>query len=152
MAKAPRYGNAGPDEPVDRLVGAVLRTLWDAIFKEASAALTGDDVDAVHDMRVAIRRFRSALRIFQRHLPPDECERLIKRTRRLGRGLGAVRDADVHLEVLRGALAQAADAEREGIAFAIEQIGETRGAALITFADRLSAFDRNALPDMLADV
>ena len=152
MAKAPRYGNAGANEPIERLVAAVLRALWETIFKEAAAAVQGDDVDAVHDMRVAMRRFRSALRIFERYLPPDECEGLVKRTRRLARALGEVRDADVHLEVLRGALNQAADEDREGIAFAIEQIGEARGAALAIFADRLSAYDRHALPEMLADV
>jgi len=149
VAKAPRY-DIGPDEPLGTLANAVLRALWEATLAESSAARSGNDVEAVHDMRVAIRRLRSAFRTFADCYPHKPLQRLARRTRRLGRTLGEVRDADVHLAVLRSALAGAAEGERDGIAFAIEQVGEDRGRALAEFAILLSQFDRTALERTIA--
>jgi len=152
MAKAPRYGDVGPAEPLGTLANGVLRALWDATLSESGDALSGDGVEAIHDMRVAIRRLRSAFRTFADCYPQKPLERIARRTRRLGRKLGEVRDADVHLAVLRSALAGAAEGERAGILFAIEQIGESRGRALAQFAILLSQFDRHALERMIERV
>jgi CHAD domain-containing protein len=151
MAKPPRYGDIGPDEPLEVLANAVLRALWGAMLSKAPAALSGDDVEAVHDMRVAIRRLRSALRTFGDASPRKGRKRIAKSARRLGRALGGVRDADVHLAALGSALAGATGAEHDGIAYAIEQVGEERGRALARFATLLSEFDRDALEAVLAD-
>jgi triphosphatase len=149
MAKAPRYGDIGPDEPIETLANAVLRTLWNATLSQSSAVLRGDDVEAIHDMRVAIRRLRSAFRTFGDCYPQKPLERIVRRTRRLGRKLGEVRDADVHLAALRSALAGAVEGERAGIALAIEHVGESRGHALAQFAILLSQFDPHALTRMI---
>jgi CHAD domain-containing protein len=151
MAKAPRYGDIGPDEPLEVLSKAVLRALWGGMLAESPAALGGDDVEAIHDMRVAIRRLRNALRTFRDAHRGKGLKRIAKSTRRLGRTLGGVRDADVHLAVLRSALTRAPGAERDGIAYAIEQVGEQRGRALAQFAIVLAQFDRDALEPALVD-
>lgn len=56
----------------------------------------------VHQMRVATRRARAALRAFEPVLPADEFGRLRPRLRWLAHALGAVRDLDVHLTHLNG--------------------------------------------------
>jgi CHAD domain-containing protein len=152
MAKAPRYGEIRADEPLGVLSDAVLRSLWKAMLEEADGALSGEDVEAVHDMRVAIRRLRSALRAFRTCYPDSARKGLAKKTKRLGRQLGVVRDADVHLDALRTALANAAEPDRDGIAYAIEQVGEQRGRALAQFAILLSQFDRDALEKLIERV
>jgi CHAD domain-containing protein len=151
LAKAPRYGNIRADASVRTLADAVLCALWDAMLAESDGAAAGEDPEAVHDMRVAMRRLRSALRVFGDCYPRKALRRLSKRTRRLGRRLGTVRDADVQLAVLRTALASAADAERDGIAFAMERLGERRGVALSEFGTQFADFDRASLDRMLAD-
>jgi CHAD domain-containing protein/uncharacterized protein YjbK len=55
----------------------------------------------VHDMRVAIRRARSVLRLCHGALPKKAVEQLDKGLRRLGRSLGHVRDLDVTMSNLR---------------------------------------------------
>ncbi len=55
----------------------------------------GEDIEKLHDMRVAVRRMRTAARIFGRFLDPDEFQPHVREMRALGRALGPVRDLDV---------------------------------------------------------
>lgn len=61
----------------------------------------GDDHEAVHDMRVATRRTRSALRLLGGYYPRKEVRRLNKGLKALADSLGAVRDLDVLLLALQ---------------------------------------------------
>jgi inorganic triphosphatase YgiF len=60
----------------------------------------GRDPEALHDMRVAIRRMRAALRAFNEGAAARLRTHLRNELRWLGRVLGAVRDLDVQLENL----------------------------------------------------
>jgi CHAD domain-containing protein len=57
----------------------------------------GSDPEELHDMRVATRRLRAALRCFQDFLPPAAAD-WRQELAWLARGLSAVRDLDVQLE------------------------------------------------------
>lgn len=59
-------------------------------------AWEGLHVEGVHQMRIATRRARAALRAFAPALPRQEAERLAERLHWLADKLGAVRDLDVH--------------------------------------------------------
>ncbi|MGW6918315.1 CHAD domain-containing protein [Kitasatospora sp. NPDC054939] len=63
-------------------------------------AVRADEPDAVHRMRVACRRLRSALRTYRRLLAGDPGERLVEELRWLGRALGRARDTEVLTERL----------------------------------------------------
>jgi CHAD domain-containing protein len=56
---------------------------------------SGEDIDDLHDMRVATRRMRAAFRLFGSYFQPKSIRRIKKDLRRTGRTLGAVRDLDV---------------------------------------------------------
>ena len=53
------------------------------------------EMEAIHQTRVALRRCRSTLRLFQRHLEPVAADGFDDALRRLGRSLGTARDWDV---------------------------------------------------------
>jgi CHAD domain-containing protein len=55
----------------------------------------GEDAEELHDMRVATRRMRAALRVFADYLDAGEYKPFLKQVRTTGRELGAVRDLDV---------------------------------------------------------
>jgi CHAD domain-containing protein len=57
----------------------------------------GDDPEELHDMRVATRRMRAALRVFEDYLAMDEYKPFLRVMRDTGRELGAVRDLDVFM-------------------------------------------------------
>ena len=56
------------------------------------------DPEAVHQMRVALRRFRSALKLFRPVLSPDSVQELLVDIRWLLGHLGPARDADVLMD------------------------------------------------------
>ncbi len=61
------------------------------------AVRAGDDAEAIHDMRVASRRLRSAFRLLRAHYTKKELKGLLRPLRELARTLGAIRDWDVML-------------------------------------------------------
>lgn len=65
------------------------------MLKEETAVRKGSDVEAVHDMRVATRRMRSAIRIYSPFFEEAAIRPLARRLRKIARLLGAVRDLDV---------------------------------------------------------
>ena len=151
MAKAPRYGGYDGATPLDTAVRIVVASLAEDAFARLPAALRGDDVRAVHDARVALRRLRAAMQTFRTCFPRKRWNAARRATRRIARALGCVRDADVHLAALRGVLGSAKAQERPGVAYAIEALTQRRRGALGAFALELSQFDRAGLVRTIAD-
>jgi CHAD domain-containing protein len=67
------------------------------LFHEPGTRL-GEDIEALHDMRVATRRMRAAFRVFGDFYEPKAVSAYLKGLKRTGRVLGAVRDLDVFRE------------------------------------------------------
>jgi CHAD domain-containing protein len=74
---------------------AIARGCLAQLTDNAAGALAGDDPEYVHQMRVALRRLRSALRIFKPHLPDDFFQAAGEELRWLAALLGSARDWDV---------------------------------------------------------
>ena len=84
----------------------------------APAVLAGDHPEAVHQMRVGLRRFRSALAIFKPVLVAEEVAALQEPLERILDVLAPVRDRDVFLADILGAMAPEAGHESERRALA----------------------------------
>ncbi|RPI81971.1 MAG: CHAD domain-containing protein, partial [Chloroflexi bacterium] len=76
---------------------------------------SGEDIEELHDMRVATRRMRAALDIFSSYYSPKAIKPIWKGLRRTGRNLGGVRDMDVLLEHLKGYIQTLPEAARDGM-------------------------------------
>ncbi|MBI4756371.1 MAG: CHAD domain-containing protein [Betaproteobacteria bacterium] len=61
-------------------------------------AIADDDPEYIHQMRVALRRLRSALRLFRPALPPDQAVTLGPPPRQLARALAPAREWDVVMD------------------------------------------------------
>ncbi len=88
----------------DTMAEAARKTLllhWERMLACEAGARTGNDIEQVHDMRVATRRMRAALRVFAEYLDADAFKPFAKMLRRTARALGAVRDLDVFREKAR---------------------------------------------------
>jgi CHAD domain-containing protein len=79
---------------------AIRAVLADGLTRllDNEAGVRGGDVEAVHQMRVAVRRLRSDLRTFRPLLQSDWANELSSALRPLAASLGAVRDLDVLVE------------------------------------------------------
>jgi CHAD domain-containing protein len=72
-----------------------------AIFANLEGAKSGE-VEPLHDMRVATRRLRETLRLFEQYYAPARFKKLFGKARKTTRVLGLPREMDVTLELLRG--------------------------------------------------
>ncbi|MFJ9772507.1 CHAD domain-containing protein [Kitasatospora sp. NPDC101157] len=111
----------------DTTVGQVLLDRIEAqavVLAGLDDAVRADEADAVHRMRVACRRLRSALRTFRRLLAPGATDALVADLRWLGAALGRARDREVLAERLAARARELpAACEPERVAEALEQWG-----------------------------
>lgn len=84
-----------PDMSLDAAIAAILRNGLAHFLGNLPALEAGDAVEAVHQMRVAMRRLRSALSLFSRAVPCTEFEALRLESKRIATLLGEARDWDV---------------------------------------------------------
>jgi CHAD domain-containing protein len=87
-----------PDDPLSEAGRKVLRFHFLLMLKNEAGTRLGEDIEALHDMRVATRRMRSAFDIFGPTFKPKALQRYLRGLRATGRALGRVRDLDVILE------------------------------------------------------
>lgn len=87
-----------PDDTMVEAAVAVMRLHFDRMLAHEAGTRAGDDPEELHDMRVATRRLRMALRLFADVVDPAVMRPALKGLRKTGRTLGAVRDLDVFRE------------------------------------------------------
>jgi CHAD domain-containing protein len=100
-ADVQELGPTGIDESMSasQVAFAVLRRhLGEALAHEPGVRI-GEDPEELHDMRVAIRRLRSTLKLYTEYLP-RKVERFEREFSHVGDVLGEVRDLDVQIERL----------------------------------------------------
>jgi CHAD domain-containing protein len=95
---APEILSRSPEEGARRLALAYLEQAEAALPRLAG----GGDPEALHDLRVALRRLRSCLKSYDEQLDTSVPRRLARRLRRLARATGPGRDAEVMIAWLRG--------------------------------------------------
>jgi CHAD domain-containing protein len=97
----PKPGQCIGVKPDDTMAEAG-KKVWLYYFAEMlshqEGTLLGENVEELHDMRVATRRLRSAFDVFNSVFDPKTMKRHLKGLRTIGRVLGQVRDMDVILE------------------------------------------------------
>ena len=87
-----------PDDPMSEAGRKVLRFHFERMLAHEPGTRLGEDIEELHDMRVATRRMRSAFGVFSPYFDPDVLQPFFKGLRRTGRALGGVRDLDVFME------------------------------------------------------
>jgi CHAD domain-containing protein len=94
------------------------------VFEHSAGVLDLDDVEPVHDMRVATRRLRAALEIFEPCFPRKRHRKALKRVKVLADALGERRDLDVEIALLEGFAVDVAAKDREALT---ALVGNLRG-------------------------
>lgn len=118
----------------------VLRGRFDEILARRGAVLDDDDIEAVHDMRVATRRLRSALRDFALVLRKRPLKKINKDLKKLADALGAARDEDVAIIALEKLQKKAKDtAVKSGIEKLIADRRANRQRAQLDLTQTLAA-------------
>ena len=117
------------EAPFAAVLPTLLGVRLNAALAQLEAVQADDDPEAVHDMRVAIRRLRAVLVVAEPFYERKAFRRASRRMRALARALGQVRDADVFLGHLRERYITVAEDERSGIEGLIDMIEADRAGA-----------------------
>jgi CHAD domain-containing protein len=99
VAKAAEI-DVDPFEPYALAAARVVRARADELFAHAEGVLDTTDIERVHDMRVASRRLRAVLEIFEPCFPKGDFKTVLRDVKALADALGERRDPDVHIEAL----------------------------------------------------
>ncbi len=119
--------NAASINSFTELAGKYLRKQAGALASQVAGCRVAEDAERVHQARVASRRLREGIRIFRPALPPKKAARWARTLRRVTRGLGAARDADVQIEFVRGLLRDLDDpTRRPGLARLLLRLAQCR--------------------------
>ena len=109
MAKAKQAPNLDSSSDLYDWASEVLMLRFDEVTSFGEAVLVPWNVNAVHDMRVALRRLRSALRDFADIIDGKSFRRIKVDLKRVADALGQVRDRDVAVISLEGMAGQSPD-------------------------------------------
>jgi CHAD domain-containing protein len=104
-----------PWEPFARTAARVVRVRTEELFSHAEGVLDTEDIERVHDMRVASRRLRAVLEIFAACFPRAEYKSVLRDVKRLADALGERRDPDVHIAAMEEFAARQTAVNRPGI-------------------------------------
>ena len=98
------------------------------LFACADRVLDTEDIERVHDMRVASRRLRAALEVFAPCFDGDEHKDLLREVKRLADALGERRDPDVQIDGLQKLRSELPESDHPGIDLLIARAREQQAA------------------------
>ena len=127
-----------PTDPMSEAGRKVMYFHLERMLLNEPGSRLGTDIEAVHDMRVATRRLRSALRIFKAYYKPKAIAPILDGLRATAGALGTVRDLDVFIDRLERYQA-GLGGEGNGLAPLIEVCEADREAARATLIAHLDS-------------
>lgn len=134
-------------EPTDSMRQAAVKILWSRfadMWALRSSVAKGEDVEAVHDMRVASRRLRVVMQTFRPCFPKVSYRRHYRCIQQVADLLGEVRDRDVLIEELRGDEQRLPPDRRLAVQELINDLSTERDASRLRLQELLRDLHKNA--------
>src|SRR6266511_5893817 len=119
------------------------------LFDHAQGVLDTSDIERVHDMRVATRRLRAVLEIFEPCFTHGDFKTVLRDVKALADALGERRDPDVHIEAMETFEAAVQVANRPGIEALVQRLRERQARGNDTLAAALEQIREGRLHDRL---
>lgn len=155
MAKARQIHGLSADGSYAAAAAKVVAVRAQELVDHSAGVLDTGDIERVHDMRVATRRLRAALEVFEPCFPGKRLAEDLGEVKALADALGERRDRDVAIAALGELAAKMAAPDRPGIDSLIDRLrAEQRGAnenlARHVSSDRIEALHKR-LADLVAE-
>jgi CHAD domain-containing protein len=122
MAKARAIEGLNADEPYAAAAAKVVAVRAREVADHSRDVLDVSDIERVHDMRVATRRLRAALEIFEPCFPAPQHSEALGEVKAVADALGERRDADVTIAALERFAEGLAAPDRPGVASLVQKI------------------------------
>jgi CHAD domain-containing protein len=154
MAKAGPIEGLEADGRYADAAGRIVEVRGNELLDHAHGVLDTNDVERLHDMRVATRRLRAALEIFGPCFPSRELKAALREVKALADALGERRDRDVTIAALEEISAAMPAPDRPGIrtfteSLRLEQTAANRALERFVSKERLASL-REQLTELVA--
>ena len=149
MAKAREVPGIRADALFREAAANAVAVRAEEVFEHSEGVLDMDDIERVHDMRVATRRLRAAMEIFAPCFPKAELGRELKEVKALADALGERRDPDVAIEELRQIAEALPAADRPGVESLIEELRDEQRSANVALRTKLSEIEERGFQERL---
>jgi CHAD domain-containing protein len=120
------------------------------LFEHADGVLDTSDIERVHDMRVASRRLRAVLEIYEPCFPRRELRGVLGHVKAIADALGARRDPDVQLAQLEEFAAAVKEPDRPGVEAYAERVRTDQRTGNEQLAAALAEIEQSDLRGRLA--
>jgi len=121
---------------------------WEELLQLRRVVMKSFDLEDIHDLRVASRRFRAVLELFYPFAPKDSKAELRKSVRKLTRILGGLRNIDEALLFFRSRIQTDESSEFK----LCHTLSNLRTAELKRIKKALAAFDHRKLDRMVREI
>jgi CHAD domain-containing protein len=152
VARAREVPGLDCEESFSLAAARVVEARCAEVFAHSEGVLGVEDIEPVHDMRVATRRLRAALEMFRPCFPRRTYKAAPKPLKALAAALGERRDRDVSIEVLAAFLEEAPAADRGRLEILLARLREERARANAELAPFVAVERLDALREALADL
>lgn len=129
MAKARAIPDLGQDDQYAAAAARVVEVRARELVELAAGVLDTDDIEPLHDMRVATRRLRAALEVFEPCFPPKPYKLALRDVKALADALGERRDRDVHIDALTEFAEAIGRSDRPGVESLVSRMREEQAEA-----------------------
>ncbi len=120
-----------------------LRQQLDEMMSHLEGTRQGNDIEALHDMRVASRRLRAALSVFAAAFPPKPFTAIEKEVAKTTDALGEVRDGDVQIEFMQAAIDAAPESEKVGLQAFTDHLERERNRERVLLVKELNRLEKS---------
>jgi CHAD domain-containing protein len=130
----------------------VIEESLQAMLSHAEGVRHGEDIEALHDMRVASRRLRAAIGVFTAAYPDPKFERFERDVKAVTDALGEARDLDVMIETLEKLDESLAENERDGLEAFIAEKRKMRAKRQKSVRKALDRLEKRGLARRFAEI
>jgi CHAD domain-containing protein len=145
MASADDIHGLAADTPFAEAAARTVEVRAAELFEQSADVLDTSDIERVHDMRVATRRLRAVLELYEPCFPPDELKVVLRDVKRLADALGARRDPDVQLAALTDLAGHVDPADRPGLDAFADRLRDEQREGNAVLAEALRQADEDQL-------
>ena len=152
MAKPKPIPDLTADVPYGEAAARIVEVRAAELSEHAQGVLDTGDIERVHDMRVATRRLRAALEIFEPCFPPDRFRQALSDVKRLADALGERRDRDVAIAALTAFNDQMPAPDRRGVGSLIGELRAEQVEANVQLAPLVEEQNLTGLGESMAEL
>jgi CHAD domain-containing protein len=152
MAKPKPIPDLTADQAYGEAAARIVAVRTEELSEHARGLLDTGDIERVHDMRVATRRLRAALEVFEPCFPRKPYRRTLRGVKRLADGLGERRDRDVAIAALHAFNDQVPAPDQPGVASLIERLRDEQAEANLELAPLVDSQNLDALRESLLEL